>query len=105
MTAQTAEHAKIATPTSSTARLRPRRRPRRGSLTAKIVVALCGVFAFLPVLWMVVTSVTADADVFRFPVTIIRTLTLDHYREFFADGTLVRFMVNGLVVSLVTAAF
>lgn len=83
------------------------RRPtrRRRSVAAKLVLAFGLLFGLVPVLWMVITSLTADADIFTFPVTLHRTLTLAHYREFFTNPTLLTFVANGLVVSTVTAVF
>lgn len=84
---------------------KPRVGRSRRSFAAHAVVAIVGLFALVPVLWLILTSLSRNEDIFRFPVVLVRTLTLEHYVTFFSDGVLSRFMVNGLITSLITALF
>lgn len=90
--------------TTSQARIRSRQ-IHRSSITAHLVVLVLAIFAIAPVLWLILTSLSKNEDIFRFPVVLTRALTLEHYAEFFSDGVLLRFMVNGLITSSVTAVF
>lgn len=74
-------------------------------IAAIVSVVLLGVFALGPVLWMIITSFTPNEDIFRFPPSLDRGFTLDHFVAVLTDATLMRFMVNGLVVSTATALF
>ncbi|MDR5705149.1 carbohydrate ABC transporter permease [Agromyces aerolatus] len=64
---------------------------------------MIGVFALGPVLWMIITAFTPDQDIFQFPPTLDRGFTFDHFVSVLTDATLMRFMVNGIVVSIATA--
>ena len=79
------------------------RRPRQTA--AYVTIAVVGVFALAPIVWMVVTSVTATADIFQFPPSIDRSFTLEHFAAVIGDSTLTAFVVNGLVVSVATSVF
>jgi len=72
-------------------------------VAAVVTVSLLAVFALGPVVWMIVTAFTPDEDIFRFPPTLDRGFTFDHFAAVLTDATLMRFMVNGLVVSTATA--
>jgi len=66
--------------------------------------AVVAVFAFFPIYWMLVTSLTPANQVFRFPPKLFpASLTLDHYQAFFDNPTLLRYFRNSLFVSTVTA--
>jgi sorbitol/mannitol transport system permease protein len=64
---------------------KPRRRGRRAVLG--IVGWLVGIAFFLPVAWMVLTSLHSEADAGTNPPAFTAPLTLDGYREFFGAAT------------------
>lgn len=93
-------------PRHAPAPARPRRRPdqRRSSVAAWTAVTVIGLFGLLPVYWMLVTALTPDDRAFRFPPDFLpRALTLEHFRAFAEDEALFRYMLNSVVVSLITA--
>ena len=66
-----------------------------------IVVAL---FAFFPIYWMIITSVTPKDQVFSFPPRLIpETITFEFYADFFNNPTLLRYLLNSFIVSGTTA--
>lgn len=66
--------------------------------------AIVAVFAFFPIYWMLLTSLTPAKHVFQFPPRFIPThITFEHYRDFFDNPELLRYFRNSLVVSLSTA--
>ncbi|CAM5611299.1 carbohydrate ABC transporter permease [Streptomyces griseorubiginosus] len=69
----------IATPGSLTAR------SRRGALG--LLAWLCGIMFFLPVAWMVLTSLHSEPDAATNPPSIGASLTLQGYRQFFGAST------------------
>ncbi|ANJ27779.1 carbohydrate ABC transporter permease [Agromyces aureus] len=82
-------------------RIRRRRRPR---WAIGITVALVGLFTFAPLYWLVITSLTPDADVFAFPPRLFpEEITFDHYVSVFADPAIFGFLTNSIFVSVITA--
>lgn len=66
--------------------------------------AVVALFAFFPIYWMLVTSLTPTEYVFQFPPKFFPTqITLEHYQGFFDNPELLRYFRNSLVVSLATA--
>lgn len=66
-----------------------------------IVVA---VFAFFPIYWMVVTSVTPHDQVFTFPPRLLpTTITLEYYADFFNNPVLLKYLLNSFIVAGSTA--
>lgn len=65
---------------------------------------LVAVFAFFPIYWMVVTSVTPRDDVFtRRPNLIPTEITFEWYEDFFENPTLLKYLKNSFIVSTATA--
>ncbi|MFF9090392.1 carbohydrate ABC transporter permease [Streptomyces sp. NPDC014991] len=60
-------------------------RRRRGALG--LLAWLCGIVFFLPVAWMVLTSLHSEPDAATNPPSIGAPLTLQGYREFFGAST------------------
>ncbi|MEU6148253.1 carbohydrate ABC transporter permease [Streptomyces sp. NPDC047081] len=60
-------------------------RRRRGALG--LLAWLCGVVFFLPVAWMVLTSLHSESDAATNPPSIGAPLTLQGYKEFFGAST------------------
>jgi multiple sugar transport system permease protein len=80
------------------------RQRRLDRLGLYLSLAVVGLFAFFPIYWMLVTSVTPAELVFRFPPRLFPSrLTLDHYRSFFNNPSLLRYFKNSLIVSFSTA--
>lgn len=68
---------------------------------AFILVAL---FAFFPIYWMLITSVTPREEVFSFPPRFVpETLTLEFYADFFNNPALLRYLLNSFIVAGSTA--
>lgn len=84
----------------------PSRRPVDvGRIVAWGTIIVVGLFALLPIYWMLVTSLRSGGDVFRFPPRLLPdSFTLEHFRDFLSDPKLLRYLLNSVVVSLATAA-
>jgi multiple sugar transport system permease protein len=66
-----------------------------------IGLILGGLFAGLPVLWMLSTSFKANGEVFQNPPKLItRSFSLDAYREIFTNGEQLRFFGNSYIVAI-----
>ncbi|MGH3740475.1 MAG: carbohydrate ABC transporter permease [Micromonosporaceae bacterium] len=77
-------------------------RPGRFGLYAGLLVML--LFTLFPVYWLAATAVTPDSDAFAAePRLIPSRLTLDHFANFFANPDLLRYLMNSLVISLVSS--
>ncbi|GAA1922613.1 carbohydrate ABC transporter permease [Microbacterium aoyamense] len=83
---------------------RRRRKAGRSRWAVGITVTVIGLFAFLPLYWLVITSVTPDADVFAFPPRFFpSTFTLEHYVSVFSDPVIFEYLRNSVIVSVITA--
>jgi multiple sugar transport system permease protein len=61
-------------------------------------------FAFLPVYWLVVTSLTPDGDVFSFPPRFFPTdITFEHYVTVLSNPAIFGYLSNSILVSVITA--
>jgi len=75
---------------------------RRTLAKAGVITGLVlgGLFAGLPVLWMLSTSFKANGEVFRNPPRLITAgFSLDAYREIFGNSTQLRFFLNSYIVA------
>lgn len=78
-----------------------RRRPRWGMW---ITLAVIGLFAFLPLYWLLITSITPGDLVFSFPPRLFPTeITFDHYAKIFATPVIFEYLRNSIIVSVITA--
>ncbi|TML30304.1 MAG: carbohydrate ABC transporter permease [Actinobacteria bacterium] len=73
--------------TAAPATNRPNRARRRANALWGLVAWLVGIVFFLPVAWMVLTSLHSEADAGTNPPKFTAPLTLDGYREFFGATT------------------
>jgi len=71
----------------SRAPVRARRRPRRTGAVWGLVAWIAGLLFFLPVAYMVLTSLHSEADAATNPPSLAAPLTLSGYREFFGAST------------------
>lgn len=68
-----------------------------------IGLVILGLFAFFPIYWMAVTSITPTEDVFRFPPSLVpRQITGQFYADFFSDSRLLGYLANSFFVSVST---
>lgn len=73
-------------------------------VAAWLSVVVLGLFAFAPVYWLLVTSFTPHANVFRYPPSWFpANPTLDAYRALAENPALFGYLRNSVVVSAVTA--
>ncbi|WP_433058264.1 carbohydrate ABC transporter permease [Dactylosporangium sp. CS-033363] len=83
---------------------RPRRPRRPRTLLAASTVAVIGMFAFGPIYWVLVTALTPTQDVFRFPPHLVPDhITFEHFGAIFENPKLLRYLLNSLIVSAITA--
>jgi len=81
-----------------------RRESRGVRISSWIAVVVFGAFGLLPIYWLLVTSLTPDSQVFRYPPSFLpRSLTLDHYASLAENPDLFRYLVNSVIVSVITA--
>jgi multiple sugar transport system permease protein len=76
---------------------------RRTLAKAGVVTGLVfgGLFAGLPVLWMLSTSFKANGEVFQNPPRLItKGFTLGAYREILGNGEQLRFFLNSYIVAI-----
>ncbi|UWZ49629.1 carbohydrate ABC transporter permease [Dactylosporangium matsuzakiense] len=67
-------------------------------------MAVVGVFAFGPVYWVLVTALTPTHDVFRFPPHFFPDrITLEHFGNLADNPRLLRYLINSILVSAITA--
>ncbi|QAY72019.1 carbohydrate ABC transporter permease [Agromyces protaetiae] len=95
------------TPTRAAVAADPRRSDRRRGRprwAIWLTLLVVGAFAFLPVYWLVVTSLTPNADVFAFPPRLFpTTITFEHYADVLANPAILGFLGNSIWVSAITA--
>ena len=76
---------------------------RRTLAKAGVITGLVlgGLFAGLPVLWMLSTSFKANGEVFQNPPRLItKTFSFDAYREILGSSTQLRFFANSYIVAI-----
>ncbi|MEU9112313.1 carbohydrate ABC transporter permease [Streptomyces sp. NPDC048483] len=81
------------------------RRRRRHNACLGLLAWLCGLFFFVPVAWMVLTSFHSETDAATNPPSLGAPLTLHGYREFFGEGSGVSPwppLINSLTASVVS---
>ncbi|MER7506583.1 carbohydrate ABC transporter permease [Nonomuraea pusilla] len=82
----------------------PRRRRPRSRAAAWAAVAVIGFFGLAPIYWLVVTAFTPDERAFTFPPSLVPTeITFDHFARLAENEQLFGYLVNSVVVSVVTA--
>jgi multiple sugar transport system permease protein len=72
-----------------------------GKIAVLIALVIGGLYAGLPVVWMLSSSFKPNTDIFAYPPQLIPTnFTLDAYTTIFTDPVKVRFFLNSYFVSL-----
>jgi len=80
---------------------RRRGRVRWGTWAALLIIAL---FTFLPIYWLLVTSLTPSDKVFTFPPSFWPgEITFDHYAEVLGNPLIFGYLRNSIIVSVITA--
>ena len=70
----------------------------------RVSLLLISLFALAPIYWMLLTSMRSGADVFTFPPKLFPTgFDFSAYVRVFANGQVVHFLLNSILVSSVTA--
>ena len=73
-------------------------------ITKRITIAVIGVFAFGPVYWLLVTALTPNEDVFRFPPRLWPSrVTWEHFANLADNPALARYLTNSVIVASLTA--
>ncbi|SDK21812.1 carbohydrate ABC transporter permease [Streptomyces indicus] len=102
---QTVEEPVRPTPPPAARKLRRRPDRIRSSIAAWTAVAVIGLFGMLPMYWMLVTALSPKGQAFQFPPKFIPTeITFEHFRTFAENEQLFDYMVNSVIVALITAA-
>jgi multiple sugar transport system permease protein len=104
MTSSTVLLESISTPPSdeAPASTRKRKRPFRWALWITLVAI--ALFAFLPIYWLAVTSLTPVNQVFTYPAKLFPTeITFEHYAEIFSTPAIFGYLQNSIIVSVITA--
>ena len=69
------------------------------------LMALFVGFCLAPFLWLVLTSLSPDADIASLPPLLPSRLVFDHYPAVFTERPFARFLLNSLAVASATTAF
>lgn len=65
---------------------------------------LVAVFAFFPIYWMLITSLTPRDQIFAFPPRFVPTaITFEYYADFFGNPALLKYLLNSFIVAGSTA--
>jgi multiple sugar transport system permease protein len=75
---------------------------RSGKVLASILLVLGGLFAGFPVVWMLLSSLKSNMQIFAWPPTFYdSSFSLNSYVAILTDSTKVRFFLNSYFVSMV----
>jgi multiple sugar transport system permease protein len=76
-----------------------------GTVGLAIAIVLIVAFSLLPILWQLLTSIKVNADISAVPnVYIPRQYTLDHYIELFRRRPFFSYILNSLLVAVLSTA-
>lgn len=90
-------------PGRSTPALQQRR--DRTKIPAWAVVIVFGGFGLLPVYWLLITSLSPSDQTFSYPPSLVpNELTLANFQRLIENPELVRYLMNSVIVSVITAA-
>ena len=78
-----------------------RRRPRWALWISLVILSL---FAFLPLYWLTITSITPTQEAFSYPPEVFpSSVTFDHYLKIFETPAIFNYLKNSIIVSVITA--
>jgi multiple sugar transport system permease protein len=81
------------------------RRNRRAAIAANLVTWPLVLLVAFPLLWMLVTSVKPQSELFAIPPTLVPgEITFDHYRRVLVDTPFLQYFRNSLILALSTTA-
>jgi multiple sugar transport system permease protein len=90
--------------TRSTGMVGSQRQSRLNRVGYVIGFVLVALFAFFPIYWMIITSLTPGEQVFAFPPALFPSqITFQWYQDFFNNPTLIRYLGNSVIVATATA--
>lgn len=70
-----------------------------------LVLILVSVFMVFPFIWLVLTSVKTEVQLFEVPVVILpHPFTMKNYSDVIADGSIFLYLKNSLIVAVATTA-
>lgn len=76
---------------------------RRGSLLTNLVAWPLVLLVSFPLLWMLVTSVKPQSELFATPPTLIpRAITFEHYRRLLQDTPFLQYFANSVILATST---
>ncbi|MDO5345391.1 MAG: carbohydrate ABC transporter permease [Lachnospiraceae bacterium] len=82
-----------------------RRKKLFSNVYTYLVLILVSVFMVFPFLWLVLTSVKTEVQLFEVPVVILpHPFTLKNYSDVIADGSIFLYLKNSLLVAIATTA-
>lgn len=85
--------------------LSPKNRSRAYLFLVYLALIVGVVYAGFPVLWMLVSSIKPNSEIFAAPPKIIpKIFTLDAYRAILGNPSKVRFFINSYLVSISVTA-
>ncbi len=71
-----------------------------------IILVSVGIFVFLPLYWLFITSITPENSITKMPPDFIpKAVTLENFRRVFYLAPLARWFVNSLIISIFVTAF
>lgn len=80
-----------------------KRKKRLSGAYTYLVLILASVFMIFPFLWLVLTSVKTEVQLFEVPVVILpHPFTLKNYVDVIGDGSIFVYLKNSLIVALAT---
>lgn len=76
---------------------------RRGSLLANLVAWPLVLLVSFPLLWMLITSVKPQSELFATPPSLIpRAITFEHYRRLLEDTPFLQYFTNSVILAVST---
>ncbi|MEM2174466.1 MAG: carbohydrate ABC transporter permease [Candidatus Micrarchaeia archaeon] len=71
-----------------------------------VILLIFLVFALIPILWMILTSIRPYLEIFSTPPTLfVKNITFENYYKVFSDKRFIGYFSNSLSVSIISALF
>lgn len=72
-------------------------------IISSVLLACCAFITIFPILWILLTSIKTDVQMFAIPPEIIpRPATMEHYKEILFEGNFLDYLRNGILVALIS---